>query len=81
MAFATVLTGQIEGLVLLLQHDDPHRPNRALLKLALESQFDAFLEAFRAYRAGGARSRTRAGRNASAGHRTAKRNDRTNRHR
>ena len=52
MAFATVLAAQLEGLVLLLRRDDPHRPNRALIRRALDSQFNAFFVAFRAYRPG-----------------------------
>jgi AcrR family transcriptional regulator len=49
MAFATVFTAQLEGLVLLLRRDDPHRPDGALLRRALDSQVDAFFTAFRAY--------------------------------
>jgi AcrR family transcriptional regulator len=56
MAFATVLTAQMEGLTLMLRHDDPHQPNRAALERALKSQFDAFVTAFRTYRPGTARS-------------------------
>ncbi|HTO57263.1 MAG TPA: TetR/AcrR family transcriptional regulator [Pseudomonadales bacterium] len=55
MAFATVLTAQIEGLTLMLRHDDPHRPHRAALERALKTQFDAFVASFRAYRPGSAR--------------------------
>lgn len=50
MAFATVLTAQVEGLTLMLRSDDPHPPNRAALERALGFQFDAFVASFRAYR-------------------------------
>jgi AcrR family transcriptional regulator len=49
MAFATVFTAQLEGLVMLLRRDDPHRPDDALMRRALDCQVDAFFAAFRAY--------------------------------
>ncbi len=54
MGFAMVFAAQSEGLVLLLRRDDPHRPNEAMLRRALDSQFDGFVEALRAYRSSGA---------------------------
>ncbi|HET6473668.1 MAG TPA: TetR/AcrR family transcriptional regulator [Pseudomonadales bacterium] len=62
MAFATVLTAQMEGLTLMLRRDDPHQPNRAALERALKSQFDAFVASFRAYRPTGARGSTNSAR-------------------
>ena len=53
MGFATVFTAQLEGLVLLLRRDDPHRPDEVMLRRALDSQFDAFVAALRAYRPAG----------------------------
>lgn len=50
LAFATVLTAEMEGLTLMLRSDDPHRPPRAALARALRSQFDAFVASFRAHR-------------------------------
>jgi AcrR family transcriptional regulator len=58
MAFATVLTAQTEGLVLLVRQDDLHRPGRAALERALQAQLDAFVAAFRAHRPSRARSTT-----------------------
>lgn len=49
-AFSTVLIAQMEGLVLLLQQDDPNGPNREAVELAMQCQFDAFMTAFRARR-------------------------------
>jgi hypothetical protein len=53
MGFATVFTAQLEGLVLLLRRDDPNRPNEVMLRRALDSHFDAFIAALRAYRPAG----------------------------
>jgi AcrR family transcriptional regulator len=52
LAFATVLTAEMEGLTLMLRSDDPHRPSRAALERVLRSQFDAFVASFRAHRPG-----------------------------
>jgi AcrR family transcriptional regulator len=50
MAFATVFAAQMEGFVLLLRRDDPHRPSDPHLRRAIDSQCDAFVAALRAYR-------------------------------
>lgn len=50
MGFAMLFSAQSEGLMLLLRRDDPHRPNEAVLRRTLDSQYDGFVEALRAFR-------------------------------
>lgn len=50
MGFATVFAAQMEGLTLLLYHDDPNRPDESSLRLALDVQYDAFLAGLRGHR-------------------------------
>jgi AcrR family transcriptional regulator len=50
MGFATVYVAQMEGLLVVIHPDDPHRPKESTLRIAIDCQVEAFVAAVRNYR-------------------------------